>query len=118
MYALLKDRKGDKNVAEWKSKARVAQGLLVHGGMSDFSVDGTTHTVTEREQHAFAGWINRYGGLWCHLASPSLPLPASHCFTPVGCDELTVYARLMASIRAAYPRMLCCITGMLVLLVY
>jgi hypothetical protein len=111
MYALLKDRKGDKNVAEWKSKARATQGLLVHGGMSDFSVDGTTHTVTEREQHAFAGWINRYGGgLWSHLASPA-------CFPLVGCDEPTVCTRLMASVRAAYPRMLCCINGILKLLV-
>lgn len=110
MYVLLKDRKGDKNVAEWKSKARAPQGLLVHGGMSDFSVDGTTHTVTEREQHAFAGWINRYGGLWSHLASPA-------CFPLVGCDEPSVYTGLMASVKAAYPRMLCCVNRILLLLV-
>lgn len=77
MYRVLSERKGDKIVAEWKSRSRAPRGLLVHGGMSDYSVDGTTHTVTEREQGAFSDWINRY-------ATPSCirPLQLPACFCP------------------------------------
>ena len=60
MYSTLKDRLGEKHIAEWKNRSRAPKRLLVHGGMSDSSVDGTTHTVTEHEQVAFANWINRY----------------------------------------------------------
>lgn len=35
------------------------ENIEVHGGMSQQSADGTTHTVKQEEQVAFSNWINR-----------------------------------------------------------
>jgi len=41
------------------SVIKKATGVVTYGGMSQTSADGTTHTVRDEEQVAFANWINK-----------------------------------------------------------
>ncbi|KAK3608523.1 hypothetical protein CHS0354_010378 [Potamilus streckersoni] len=45
--------------SKFKKNIAPRQNLKTHGGMSDASVEGTTHSVKKEEQVAFADWINR-----------------------------------------------------------
>jgi hypothetical protein len=45
---------------KYKKQVAARQGIETHGGTSQASVEGTTHTVKKAETTAFASWINRY----------------------------------------------------------
>ena len=44
---------------KYKKQVAARQGIETHGGTSQASVEGTTHTVKKAETTAFASWINR-----------------------------------------------------------
>ena len=43
----------------FKQKISKRENIETHGGMTEASTEGTTHSVRKEEQVAFSNWINR-----------------------------------------------------------
>ncbi|CAK9297455.1 unnamed protein product [Gordionus sp. m RMFG-2023] len=55
---LYRDLKSKEFATTFKSMVSKKDNLVTHGGMSETSSEGTTHTVKQEEQVAFSHWIN------------------------------------------------------------